>query len=136
MNWRNHFDWMPRGLDLVPESMRDDFLSAIMEIDFHTGNGNDHGEWLRLDRPLPMSQALGLQAMIQQLRIPNVSAVCWDGWGGPYPILGVRGRYRKPDGDPHTVEVFGVDHGAGITIICARVFEAVIPDWALIRKER
>jgi hypothetical protein len=121
IDWRNWFDWMPSGETWVSESERWDFLGVIMAEDFA-------GSWVGLDSEMGLSQGMALQAMIEGLKIRHPSAVVSTGiWQG-LSVLGVRGRYRKPDGKPHSVDVFGIDDGVSVSVVCCRVYEDLIPD--------
>jgi hypothetical protein len=93
---------------------REDQFSAIF----------DSLKWEPVTGSKPFAQGEAIKAAIQQLRIPKVSEVALHGvWedpgerGSAYGVYGIRGHYKNG-----TAEVFIIDSGVGITVLCSDLY--------------
>lgn len=120
-------DWMKAAAD----HDKDQILECVARIDFGHANPGRFDEWIPLPAEnVPMSQGMGIESMIEQLRLPRASQICYSSDFAPYSLLGVRCSYRisgQPDREKrHTVDCFAMDYGSHIAVICARVWESEV----------
>lgn len=119
-------DWTAVGSDFNgTDELKAKVLDAIADIDRNAFE--EPGEWSRWHEVHPnkrltlaMMPAQGISETIKQLRLPHVTAVGISALLSPMALYGVRANYGAR-GVFQTVDVFVVDHGDGITPVCARV---------------
>lgn len=124
MNYR--IDWTKIGADYqgTPDG-KQRILEAIADIDSQDTGPGEWSRWHEIPQPpaslnLAMMPGLGIKEVIKQLRLPNVSHVGISACLSPIGFYGVRAHYKSGQ----TVDVFVVDSGDSITLVCARDYEA------------
>lgn len=70
------------------------------------------------NKSLPMMPCEGIKQAIRELRIPNVSAISYNcNEMAPYGFYGIEGNFKS-----QKVQIFIMDLGSELTVICNKVF--------------